>query len=161
MSLPLEDLSVVALAGISTLLALAVVRHKDMVYASASLALLGIATALLVAILGYPIVAVFLVIVYVGAAVMFIIVSVSMLGGGGYEEWDDYRGLAAGAASGAAVLMIGLFGGLWQAYSPPEPVSLQTIANLLAGDYAIVVIVLAVGLAATILEGIAIARRGG
>ncbi|GBF09042.1 NuoJ homolog [Aeropyrum pernix] len=154
----LEAAVLIGVAGLATLFSMFVVRHRDMVYSSAALALVGLSTAAVVGLLGFPLVAVFLVIVYVGAAVMFIIVSVSMLGGGGREEWDDWRGLAAAAAAFSTVTLLGFIGGLWQLYTPPQPVSLETIALVLTRDLYPVVIVLAAGLAATILEGIAIAR---
>ncbi|BAN90361.1 NADH-quinone oxidoreductase subunit J family protein [Aeropyrum camini] len=155
----LEAAVLIGVAGLATLFSMFVVRYRDMVYASASLALVGLASAAILGLLGFPLVAVFLVIVYVGAAVMFIIVSVSMLGGGGREEWDDWRGLAAAAAAFSTVILLGFVGGLWQLYTAPQPVRLDSIALILTRDLYPVIIVLAAGLAATILEGIAIARR--
>ena len=109
-----DTLGTVAVVGLSISLLLSgylVIRVKDLVYASLALALLGSLNAMLIALLGFAIVAAFLVIVYVGAAVMFIIVSVSMLGGGGHEEWKPFRGLVsavvAAAGLGAAVALTG------------------------------------------------------
>jgi NADH-quinone oxidoreductase subunit J len=82
--LGLDSLRSLALVGLSVSLLISgylVIRVRDLVYASLALALLGLVNAMLIALLGFSVVAAFLVIVYVGAAVMFIIVSVSMLGG--------------------------------------------------------------------------------
>lgn len=137
-----------------------VVRSKDLVYASGSLALLGLLNATLIALLGYTIVAIFLVIVYVGAAVMFIIVSVSMLGGGTGEERDEASGAFAGAAVGAAFFLLLASTGLYKAFVRPESVNMQSISDLLLNKYLVVIAILFVALAATLVEAISIAKRG-
>lgn len=56
-----------------------VVISRNIVYGAIHLSLLGLMVALLIAILGYPIVAVLHIIIYIGAGVLFIIMSVSMI----------------------------------------------------------------------------------
>ncbi len=56
-----------------------VVISRNIVYGAIHLSLLGLMVALLIAMLGYPIVAVLHIIIYVGAGVLFIIMSVSMI----------------------------------------------------------------------------------
>ncbi len=140
--------------------AVAVVKLRDLVYASSSLAVLGVSTAVLAALLGYPVVAAFLVIVYVGAAVMFIIITVSMLGGGGRESRDEWRGLIAGSAIAAAAAAAFFLTGLPSEFSKPSA-SLEDIASVLLGPMLPAVIVMIAGLAVTVVEAISVARRGG
>lgn len=137
-----------------------VIYSRDMVYASGFLALLGLANAVFVALLGFPIVAAFIIIVYVGAAVMFLIISISMLGGGGGEEWSKAFGaLTALAVIGPLALVLAL-GGINRLYMEPPGVELATVADSLITKYLPVIFVLLVALAATVIEAISIAKRG-
>ncbi len=149
---------------ISLVSAIAVVRLKDFVYASVGLGVLGVSTAAIVALMGYGVVAAFIVIVYVGAAVMFIIISMSMLGGAAEESWDHERGAAAAALAGGAAALVTLGGGLYLLYNQPGAVDLRGVAATFLGDapqgLAAPLFVVIAGLAATILEAIAVARRG-
>ncbi len=137
-----------------------VVRGKDLVYSSGSLAILGVLNAILVALLGYYIVAIFLVIVYVGAAVMFIIITVSMLGGGGAERRDEEKGLFAAASIAAALALLVTASGIYKSYNRPELLKLSEVSSFLASDYGLVLALLFIALAATLVEAISIARRG-
>ncbi|MEM3869919.1 MAG: NADH-quinone oxidoreductase subunit J, partial [Candidatus Korarchaeum sp.] len=67
---PLIFLISAMLALISSLL---VVFHRSIVYSAFFLSMVGIANALLFSLLGFPIIALFHLIVYVGAAVTFIL----------------------------------------------------------------------------------------
>ena len=137
-----------------------VVRARDLVYASASLAILGLLNAALLAIMGYTIVAAFLVIVYVGAAVMFIIIVVSMLGGGGGESRDEEKGLFAATALATVAVLVAVAGRIYGAYTRPEGVSITGVSELLLSNYGVVLSIIFVALAATLVEAISIARRG-
>ncbi|MCE4602485.1 MAG: NADH-quinone oxidoreductase subunit J [Desulfurococcales archaeon] len=147
------------LAAFMVLTSYLVVRSRDLVYASGSLAVLGVLNAALLALLGYGIVAVFLVVVYVGAAVMFIIVAVSMLGGGGPERWQPEKGAFAAASALAVLLIVVLASSLYTAYTQPESISLKSVSGILVGKYLPVLGVIFVALAATLIEAIAIARK--
>lgn len=137
-----------------------VIKAKDLVYASGALAILGSLNAAFIALLGYGLIAAFLVIVYVGAAVMFIIVSVSMLGGAPIETWEPERGIISAAAVAGALGIIVVSSGIYAAYtSPTSPVDLGRIASLIVDRYLVVISVIFVALAATLIEAIAIARR--
>lgn len=148
------------LGGSMLVAAYYVVRHSDLVYASIALALLGLANAGLMALLGFGVVASFVVIVYVGAAVMFIILSISMLGGGGEEVRDEVRGAAAGGAALATLLVVMAGLGLFKAYAPVGQYTLRQVAEVLLSKYLPVLGVLMVALAATLVEAIAVAKRG-
>ncbi|MEB3859701.1 MAG: NADH-quinone oxidoreductase subunit J [Desulfurococcales archaeon] len=157
----LDGLRSIAVVGLSVSLLLSgylVVRVRDLVYASLALAVLGLVNAMLIALLGFSIVAAFLVIVYVGAAVMFIIVSVSMLGGGGQEEWRPARGAAMAALFGAGLAVALAATGAYQAYSTPTPVSLREVSETILSRYGPAIGVLFVALAATLIEAIAVAK---
>lgn len=147
------------LAAFMVLSSYLVVRSRDLVYASGALAVLGVLNAALLALLGYGIVAAFLVIVYVGAAVMFIIVAVSMLGGGGLERWQPEKGFFAAASILAVLLIIILASSLHAAYTQPAGISLQSVSGILVGKYLPVLGIIFVALAATLIEAIAIARK--
>ncbi|MEB3788138.1 MAG: NADH-quinone oxidoreductase subunit J [Desulfurococcales archaeon] len=138
-----------------------IVRARDLVYASGALALLGLVNALLIALLGYTLVAAFLVVVYVGAAVMFIIVAVSMLGGGGEEDWNPLPGSLAAPAVAVTLLMILAGVAAYKAYAPPGAVQASIVAEKLVTTYMPALLVIFVALAATIIEAFAIARRRG
>ncbi len=148
---------VVALASI--VVAILTVTLRDLVYSSSLLALLGSLTAAFLALLGYYIVAAFTIIVYVGAAVMFIIITVSMLGGGGVEVRNNTRGVVVALATLAALIAVISTLGLPTAIFPVS-VDLRIVSDSLLSGYLIVLAVLLVALAATVIEGIAVARRG-
>ncbi|MCE4611961.1 MAG: NADH-quinone oxidoreductase subunit J [Desulfurococcales archaeon] len=152
-------LALASLAAIAS--GVAVVRLGDLVYASSALALLGISTAVLAAMLGYPILAAFIVIVYVGAAVMFIIITVSMLGGGGTESRDEWRGVAVGSALLAASAIAFYVTGVYRDFAKPRGSGLDDVASVLLGPMLPAVIVMFAGLAVTVVEAISLARRGG
>jgi len=147
------------LGGVMTVLAYYVTASRDLVYASISLALLGSFNAALIALLGLPIVGVFVVIVYVGAAVMFIIIVISMIGGGSRELREEFRGAATGIMIASALMMVLVASGLYVVYSKPGTYSLQSISQVLASRYLPALGVLFVALAATLVEAISIARR--
>lgn len=148
------------LAGVMLVVAYYVVRHRDLVYASVALALLGSLTAAFTAFLGFGLVAVFIVIVYVGAAVMFIIMSVSMLGGGGPEARNEVAGILAASGILAGLAIVAFSAGLFKAYAHPGAYTVTEVAQVLLSRYSPVLWVLVVALAATLLEAIAVARRG-
>jgi NADH-quinone oxidoreductase subunit J len=148
---------VVALASI--VVAILTVTLRDLVYSSSLLALLGSLTAAFLALLGYYIVAAFTIIVYVGAAVMFIIITVSMLGGGGVEVRNNTRGVVVALATLAALIAAISTLGLPTAIFPVS-VDLRIVSDSLLSSYLMVLVVLLVALAATVIEGIAVARRG-
>ncbi len=159
---PIEmPLFVGVMAVAAAIAAYYVIKLKDMIYASISLALLGSLTAALIALAGFPIVAAYLVLVYVGAAVMFLIITISMLGLRGSEERDTFRGIIAAAAVFTLVIAIAFSSKLYNFYVLPYSVSAQQAASRLLSRYLLVLALIFVGQATTIVEAISIARRGG
>ncbi|MEB3773680.1 MAG: NADH-quinone oxidoreductase subunit J [Desulfurococcales archaeon] len=147
------------LAAFMILASYLVVRSRDLVYASGALAVLGTLNAAFIALLGYGLVAAFLVIVYVGAAVMFIIVAVSMLGGGGLERWQPEKGFLSSAAVLTVLLIVMLSSAMYTLYKPPTTIRLDSVAGTLAGGYLPVLGLIFIALAATLIEAISIARK--
>jgi len=147
--------------GVSMILsAYLVVRAKDLVYASGSLAILGMMNALMLALMGYTLIAAFLVVVYVGAAVMFIIISVSMLGGGRGEKRDEEKGLFAASSIAAVLALLAYTAGYYKSYTRPAELAISSVSDFLASNYGLVLAIVFIALAATLVEAISIARRG-
>jgi len=147
------------LGGILVVLAYYITVAKDLVYASIALALLGSFNAALIALLGFPIVAVFVVIVYVGAAVMFIIIVISMLGGEQREQREEFRGVSTGLLVASALLTVLAGAGIYLVYSKPGTYTVSSVSQVLASRYLPALGVLFVALAATLVEAISVARR--
>jgi NADH-quinone oxidoreductase subunit J len=149
------------LGGLMVLTAYYVVSGRDLVYSSVALAILGSLNAALIALLGFPVVAAFIVIVYVGAAVMFIIITISMLGGGGAEKREEFRGFFTALALASSLLAVLALTGIYLVYTPPHTYSLSDISQVLATRYLPALGVVFIALAATLVEAITIARRSG
>ncbi len=137
-----------------------IVRSKDLVYASSSLAILGILNAIMIAFLGYYLVAAFLVVVYVGAAVMFIIITVSMLGGKTKEPVDESKGYFTAGAVGASLFLLVTAMAAYLGYVRPSNISVTDVSASILESHSLVIGIILLALAATLIEAIAIARRG-
>lgn len=147
------------LASLGALIsAFLVIEHKSIVYASFFLALLGTFNAVLFVLLGYPVVSMFHMIVYVGAAVIFILFSVVML-----KEAPLVEARARGIAVIAAIEVLAVF---WIGFLPLSDIeivrgsiSLKQITSLLLNKYSFALLVAALALATTMIEAITLARR--
>ncbi len=152
----------VAVLGIASIVsAIYVIKIKDLVYASIMLAVLGAFTAGLLSLAGFPIIGAYLVLVYVGAAVMFIIISISMLGPQSEEARDTFRGVVSATAAAMFLLVIIFYSGLYRLYTTPEYVSASAAAAGALSNYLPVLALIFIGQAATVVEAISIARRRG
>ncbi len=137
-----------------------VIRIKDLVYASVTLAVLGSLTAALLAVVGFGIIGAYLVLVYVGAAVMFIIISVSMIGPQREETREPFRGLVAAVAVTTLILVVVFALSLYRLFVVPAPIQASQAAAGALHEYLPVLALIFVGQAATVVEAIAIAKRG-
>ncbi|MFP3080502.1 MAG: NADH-quinone oxidoreductase subunit J [Acidilobus sp.] len=137
-----------------------VIRIKDLVYASVTLAVLGSLTAALLAVVGFGIIGAYLVLVYVGAAVMFIIISVSMIGPQREETREPFKGLVAAAAVTTLILVVVFALSLYRLFVVPAPIQASQAAAGALHEYLPVLALIFVGQAATVVEAIAIAKRG-
>jgi NADH-quinone oxidoreductase subunit J len=147
--------------GIASLIAAYyVVRAKDFVYASSALAVLGSIVAADLAIVGFGIVSAFLVVVYVGAAVMFIIITLSLLGLKEEGGRSSDRGVIVALLTAALWSGVALSAGVYGLYVAPQPVSMTTAVGGLLSRYSLVVALIVIAQAATLVEAISVARRG-
>ena len=144
--------------------ALYIVRQKVVFYSAVALAFLGFSVAALIALLSpqaYGIYSVFHLLLYVGATVTFLAITLVL-----------FRGIEAkpqatpGVVSGIVIaVLVGLATVfllspyLSGSFTPPKPLDLTALANELLEQYWFPIVVLIVGLLTTVIEAIALARR--
>ncbi|MCE4623878.1 MAG: NADH-quinone oxidoreductase subunit J [Caldisphaeraceae archaeon] len=150
----------IALGVASIAAAYYVVKIKDLVYASVMLDVLASIIASMLALIGYGIVAAFQVLIYVGAAVMFIIITISMIGARGKETKEPFLGFITGTFLSIAIIIIVMGGGLFKLYARPGYVSPSQAAAGLLSHYFPVIVLIIIAQAATIVEAISISKRG-
>lgn len=138
--------------------ALLVIEHKSIVYASFFLAMLGASNAALFVLLGYPVVSIFHLVVYVGAAVTFILFSVVMLKETPLVEFRA-RGIALIAALEVLVVLSIGFRPLLGSKLIGGVISLKEVSDLLINRYGFALLIAALALATTMIEAITLARR--
>ena len=152
---------IIGFTGIFMIIAaIAVTKLKDLVYASIALSFVGILNAAIIGLLGFPVIAAFVITVYVGAAVMFIILSVSMLRPTEAETREEFRGSFVATLFGLGIAASAVAVDLVKTYHKPGPHPLSAVSSILLSKYLVVLGVLFVALAATLVEAISIARRG-
>ncbi len=146
------------LAAVAVISAILVVEHKSLTYSVVFLAILGMANAALFVLLGFTFIALFFVSVYIGAAVTFILFSVTM-----FEEAPKVetpvRIVALVSVILVAVLLALGFGlhfssGLQLSYT-----SFRDLASLLTQKYGFALLIAALALITTLIEAITIARK--
>lgn len=137
--------------------AASVVGHRSLVYSALSLGLLGMANAGLFALLGYAFIAVFHLAVYIGAAVIFILFSVTM-----FKEIPDIE-VSTKILTIITVPLISLM--LVYIYAPYLNVTFKSqyivykeISLLFVSKYWFPLVVTGLALVTTLIEGITLAR---
>ncbi len=133
---------------------------KEDVYAALGLGLVGVGVAALIALLGYGIISVFHILVYVGATVTFVVFSVLLIGRG--VGWE--RRLLPPALATAALIGVAYFASMYVlAQKPIMPVNigLGDLGAEIFGRHLIAVIFLAFALASVMIEGVLIASKQG
>ena len=155
---PIEDVIAILAFGIAAFAAVLTTRHRSLLYAAVSLALLGLANAILFAVLGQVLVALFHVIIYVGATVIFIIIAVAMF----REAPELPRPLIAASAGVVAVLGIILAALLVAAGALPltGAAPAADVVKVLLGEYWISLLAICLALVATLVGSVIVARRG-
>ena len=148
----------IGLAVLAVVSAILVVQHKSLVYSALFLGILGMANAALFTLLGFNFLALFFISVYIGAAVTFIIFSVSMFDEAPSVE-RPVRIVAIISVVVAAVIIGGVFamsftGGIQTSY-----VSYKELASLLTEKYGFALLIAALTLVTTLIEAITIARK--
>lgn len=140
----------------SIIAAALIVQHKSLIYSAFFLSVLGIGNAVLFVLLGFPIIALFHLSVYVGAAVTFILFSVVMLKEAPVVE-PPTKALAVIAAGLLALVAIRLFS-IFSA-EPSFLLNYRDLTALLVTKYWFALIVAALALVTTLIEAITLARR--
>ena len=153
------DLAVFTLASIALVVASAlVIKHRSLVYAAFFLSIAGMANAVLFALLGYTFIALFHIAVYVGAAVTFILFSITMFKDVGPVE-PRARGLAALSTILICLALIGLFYSGWNIPLEVKPIPYMEMASYFLTSYWFTIIVATIALVTTLIEAITLARR--
>ena len=151
-------LAFLALAVTAILSSLLVVAHKSLVYSAFFLGVLGMANAALFALLGFTFIALFHVAVYIGAAVTFVLFSVTM-----FEEAPSVerpiRIVAAFTVLAVFLLLATIFALYLGKSFQPAYVNYRDLAALLTQKYWFALIVAALTLVTTLIEAITLARR--
>ncbi len=146
------------LAALSIVSAILVVEHKSLIYAALFLGILGMANAALFVMLGFNFIALFFVSVYVGAAVTFILFSVTMFQEAPKVE-RPVRIIAFVSVVLTGILLVLVFFFHFTDGIQPTYVSYRDLARLLTEKYGFALIIAALTLVTTLIEGITIARR--
>jgi len=146
-----------ALAAVTIVSSILVIAHKSLVYSAFFLGVLGMANAALFALLGFTFVALFHVAVYIGAAVTFILFSITM-----FEEVPSVerpiRLIAALSAVLIFVLLVGTFTLYFNVPFQPGYIEYTELAKLLVERYWFALIIAALTLITTLIEAITLAR---
>lgn len=145
-------------AAVAIISAILVVEHKSLTYSAVFLALLGMANAALFVLLGFIFLALFFISVYVGAAVTFILFSVTMFNEAPKVE-TSVRIVAIISVVLVAVLLTLGFGLHLSSGNPPSYNSFRDLSSLLTQKYGFALVIAALTLITTLIEAITIARR--
>lgn len=154
----LTTLTFLLSAALALISAALVVGHRSLVYAAFFLDILGTANAILFALLGFPLVAVFQLTVYVGSAVTFILFSVVML--------KEIPGLIVPIQEFAIVTIVlavlalaGIFYSATAIQPVVETVELSELTSLVVHKYWFALLLSILSMATTLIEAITLARR--
>ncbi len=146
------------IAAVAVVSAILTIEHKSLTYSAVFLGILGLANAALFVLLGFDFVALFFISVYIGAAVTFILFSVTM-----FEEAPKVETPVRVVALVSVVLVAVLLGiGFSLHFSSNAQlsyISYRDLAALLTQKYGFALIIAALTLITTLIEAITIARR--
>jgi NADH-quinone oxidoreductase subunit J len=147
----------IVLASIAVLSAFLIVEYRSLVYAAFFLGVLGITNAVLFALLGFPFIALFQMAVYIGAAVTFILFSITL-----FEEVPKVerrtRLVTVVFVLSAFALLTGIFGTYFGGALHSSYVSYRELTTLLVEKYWFALLVAALTLVTTLIEAITLAR---
>ncbi len=157
MSLPDPDVLIFLASAVLALVSSAlVILHRSIVYSAFFLSIVGIANAILFSLLGFPIIALFHLIVYVGAAVTFILFSLVMM----REVPTVEPGLKVVTFS-AFILTVLVLSRIFLSVGaqPSFYLEYKGLTSILIEKYWFALIVASLALATTLIEAITLARR--
>ena len=155
---PWVEAALLTAMGMSVVGALGVVAARRTIYAAFWLAVVGVATAAFMALLGFTYIAVFHLLIYVGASVSFLAFTVLMV----EPEQEPPPAHSLGRALLAAAIGLVLATPLALIVPPVVTritVSLSEFVDMLATRFDYPVIVTLIALAAVLIEAVAVARR--
>jgi NADH-quinone oxidoreductase subunit J len=154
----------VLLSAFAVASAITIVKQRVVLYSAVALAFLGFAVAGLAALLSpgaYGIYSVFHVLLYVGATVTFIALTIVLFRGIDVKP-SPTAGTILGIAVAflvAVVTVVAVYPVTQGTFSQPQALDLVELANQLLGTYWFPIVVLIVGLVTTVIEALALARR--
>ncbi len=141
---------------LSIIAAIFIVYHKSIVYSAFFLSMLGVGNAILFALLGFPIISLFHLSVYVGAAVTFILFSVAMLKEAPSVE-PPIKALAVLSVIILTIILIKVLSPF--SAEPSFFLNYRELTSLLVTKYWFALIVAAMALMTALIGAITIARR--
>lgn len=140
--------------------ALLSLMSREDVYAAVSLGFVGLGVAAFMGLLGYGVLSVFHILVYVGATVTFVVFSVLLIGrGAGVEEKLFLPGILAAVTLGIAYFVSMLVLARTELNIPS--ISLERLAGEIFTKHTLSLIFLSFALASVMIEGILISSSGG
>lgn len=147
---------------VSIISAIFILNSRNIFYSAVALAFLGISIAVLIADLApasYSIYSAFHILLYVGATVVFLSVSMVIFKDL-YVRQEQVTPSGIAVAVSAVVLFLAVILGLSSSSSPQiSPVSLQQLADDLLSGFWFPAVVLVIALLTTLIEAITLARR--
>jgi len=153
------DLGVFAvLALLAMAFSLLVVEHRSLVYSAFFLALLGLVNASFIATLGFTVIALFHVAVYVGASVLFMIFSVTMFRGGPVVERRTMV-LALAVIPMFSLALSAVFLTFQGTPVPGVEVSYMALSKLIVEKYWLPLLIFVVAMATTMMQAIVLTRK--
>ncbi|MEM0164990.1 MAG: NADH-quinone oxidoreductase subunit J [Saccharolobus sp.] len=142
--------------------AIFIVRSKNVFYGAVSLAFLGVSIAVLIALeapLTYGIYSVFHILLYVGATVTFLAISLVMFRDLEIKLPKKYTGIVAGGIITILFLAVIYISLAQVSIVSVRPINFQILANNLLEVYWFPIIILIIALLTTLIEAISLARR--
>ncbi|AEE94075.1 NADH-ubiquinone/plastoquinone oxidoreductase chain 6 [Acidianus hospitalis W1] len=141
--------------------AIFIVSSKNLFYAAISLAFLGVSIAVLIALISfqYSLYSVFHLLLYVGATVVFLSISLVMFKGLEVRQINiAWAPIVAGVS--AVLIFIAVVLSLSEVQlGQVGEINLQTLSSIILEKYWFPAVVLVVGLLTTLIEAITLARR--
>lgn len=156
LSMDIDLLIFLASAVLALASSVLVISHRSIVYSAFFLSIVGIANALLFSLLGFPIIALFHLIVYVGAAVTFILFSLVMMREIPTVE-RELKVLAFSVLILAILVLSRIF--LVVEDQPSFYLRYRDLISILVERYWFALIVASLALVTTLIEAITLARR--
>jgi NADH-quinone oxidoreductase subunit J len=138
-----------------------IVSSKNLFYAAISLAFLGVSIAVLIALISfqYSLYSVFHLLLYVGATVVFLSISLVMFKGLEVRQINiAWAPIVAGVSAVLIFIAVVLSLSGVQLGQVGE-INLQTLSSIILEKYWFPAVVLVIGLLATLIEAITLARR--